>query len=227
MMSTSTTKRRLWTEDEIAFVKANPQMKLSELGEKLGRCKASLNKIRSKLGISSDFHTPWSEEEKRVAEANLHLSNKELAKLLGRTTSSVSSARKWRGQRMQRTCVMCNGIFVSQNAPAKVCSTCNPSGKGDSNNPLVRMSYYTQGARDRGLPFDLTPVEFFSFWQKPCTYCNSKIETIGLDRVDPKLGYSMSNVVPCCSRCNEMKNNATVEQWIADMKSVLKHLGEI
>lgn len=227
MINTSTQKRRSWSDEDISFVKENHQMTIRELGEKLGRCKSSIDKIRRKLGIYSDFHKPWSDEEKKIAEDNLQMSTKELAELLGRTTSSVSSARNWRGQRMQRTCVMCNGTFVSHNASTKVCSTCNPSGNSDSDNPLVRMGHYIHGAKHRGILFELTHVEFFSFWQKPCSYCNSEIKTIGLDRINSTLGYSMNNVVSCCFRCNEMKNNSTVEQWVADMKNILKHLGEI
>jgi hypothetical protein len=53
--------------------------------------------------------------------------------------------------------------------------------------------------------FSITFEEFIAFWQKPCTYCNSDIKTIGLDRIDSKKGYHINNVLPCCSTCNWMK----------------------
>ena len=64
---------------------------------------------------------------------------------------------------------------------------------------------YKSGAKRRKLSFNLTFKEFTTFWQQPCYYCGENIKTIGLDRVDNSLGYSLNNVVPCCTKCNRMK----------------------
>jgi hypothetical protein len=83
----------------------------------------------------------------------------------------------------------------------------NKSQKYISNHPdRVKWTAYRGDAKRRGLPFDLTKEEFMSFWQLPCSYCGSAIDTIGLDRVDSSAGYSIDNVVPCCTVCNRMKN---------------------
>ena len=40
----------------------------------------------------------------------------------------------------------------------------------------------------------------------------------GLDRVDSSKGYVMSNVQPCCTRCNYAKHTGTVDEffgWVA------------
>ena len=66
---------------------------------------------------------------------------------------------------------------------------------------------YKADAKKRKLCFDLAFVEFVSFWQQPCTYCGSKIKTIGIDRKNNKLGYSISNCTSCCTICNYAKNN--------------------
>ena len=84
---------------------------------------------------------------------------------------------------------------------------------------------YKSNAKKRELDFNLTIAEFALFWQKPCTYCGTEIHTIGLDRIDSDVGYSIENIVPCCSRCNEMKNNRSTNEWMDDMIRILKHQG--
>ena len=73
---------------------------------------------------------------------------------------------------------------------------------------------YIKGAKERNIKFCLTFKEFENFWQKPCRYCGDKIKTIGLDRVNNKKGYIIDNVVPCCEKCNRMKNSYNKKDFI-------------
>lgn len=66
----------------------------------------------------------------------------------------------------------------------------------------------------RKIEFNLTLDEFSSFWQEDCHYCGSKIETIGLDRIDPSGNYDIWNVVSCCTLCNRMKGDLSVSTFI-------------
>lgn len=225
-MTASTGQRMRWTEREIEFVKDNPQMPIRDLCDHLGRCKSSLNKLRTKLGIYSDFHTPWSEKDRRIIDENIHLPNKKLAELLGRSISSVSSARYHRGHKMQRVCTICDVGFVSKYSAQKICHKCNPADADRKNSPLRKYDEYKAGAKLRGLDFDITIKEFYSFWKQPCTYCGAVIKTIGLDRVDSSKGYLVSNLVPCCSTCNVMKLDLTKKDWIDHMKKIIKFSGE-
>jgi hypothetical protein len=225
-MTKSTGQRRRWADEEVEFVKANPGMRITEICKALSRSKGSVNKLRAKLGISSDFHTPWSEDDVETLTANSHLQNKELAVLMGRTPSAISGKRMYSGLRMERTCLMCHSTFTSLESNTRQCPSCNPEGVRNKRSPMVRLMNYRDGARIRELPFELTPAEFYSFWQKPCTYCGTAIETIGLDRIEPDSGYSLHNVVPCCSRCNEMKMADTTKDWILKMKQILNNMGE-
>lgn len=87
------------------------------------------------------------------------------------------------------------------------------------------FSRYTRGARRRGLEFNLTFEQFETFWQQPCSYCGDLIETIGLDRIDSFKGYELGNCTSCCSMCNLMKLDHSLEDWISKMESILRHLG--
>lgn len=80
--------------------------------------------------------------------------------------------------------------------------------------PKARYKVYKSGAERRGLVFDLSQDQFLSFWNKPCRYCGSSIDTIGLDRRDNKEGYTMGNTVSCCKQCNFMKHTMTEKMFI-------------
>jgi hypothetical protein len=80
--------------------------------------------------------------------------------------------------------------------------------------------------------FTLTKEEFFDITQQPCYYCNEppSNKTVsrcnpnnvfiynGLDRIDSKLGYIKSNVVPCCITCNKAKNDMSQSDYLEWIK---------
>jgi hypothetical protein len=102
-----------------------------------------------------------------------------------------------------------------------VCKDCSSViQKEKSKKPHRRETVYKSSARSRGHEYTLTHDEFVGFWQKPCSYCGSEIETIGLDRVDSFKGYTLNNVVPCCMRCNRMKMDMTKEQFLNHIKKI-------
>ena len=82
------------------------------------------------------------------------------------------------------------------------------------NTPSGAFSIYKNTAKDRQIEFRLTFDEFIKFWKSDCTYCDDKIETIGLDRIDSNKGYEIGNIVSCCSKCNYMKRSYTQEEFI-------------
>lgn len=89
-------------------------------------------------------------------------------------------------------------------------------------NPKSIFYKYEYGAKARGLLFKLTFQEFMTFWGKDCFYCNNRIETIGLDRVDNDLGYLNGNVVACCSICNKMKQTFSKNLFIEQCNKITK-----
>jgi len=62
----------------------------------------------------------------------------------------------------------------------------------------------------KGKQWELTLEQFiFATLDKSCHYCAEALPKAGsgLDRKDNNIGYTVENVVPCCTRCNKMKNS--------------------
>lgn len=94
--------------------------------------------------------------------------------------------------------------WVKKN-PEKIKRYYLESKKDKQRNIQRKYRSYKASAKKRNLDFDLTLNDFKWFWQKPCYYCNDKIEIIGIDRIDNSKGYIKDNVVSCCLTCNKAK----------------------
>lgn len=85
------------------------------------------------------------------------------------------------------------------------------------------LAGYKRGAIDRSIVWDLSDNDAAALIQaKICYYCHQEPEErllprhnrrtyrlLGIDRLDSSIGYSVSNCVPCCGRCNYMKRDMT------------------
>jgi hypothetical protein len=81
----------------------------------------------------------------------------------------------------------------------------------------VAMSEYKSRAKKKHLSFDLTRDDYKRLINTPCHYCQREITETnlsGIDRVDNSLGYSLDNVVSCCSQCNQMRTNIPQNEFI-------------
>ena len=103
-----------------------------------------------------------------------------------------------------------------------------------------KLSIYKNGAKKRNLSFELTKEQFKEICQKPCVYCGSTNATEhqanhcngpfisnGIDRVNSSLGYTIDNSVSCCSTCNRMKMDHSLDFFIEHMQKVLRHLRKV
>lgn len=91
---------------------------------------------------------------------------------------------------------------------------------------------YNNGAKNRGLSFSIGLERFKELIQQPCFYCgktdnrvsrrqNKEVFKInGLDRTDNSLGYSEENVVPCCRKCNFLKNKFSKEEFLSWIEQI-------
>jgi hypothetical protein len=59
-----------------------------------------------------------------------------------------------------------------------------------------------------------------------CHYCGGELNPTGsgLDRIDPKLSYIPSNVVPCCKECNTIKSDIISYSEMKEVAKLLKRL---
>ena len=99
------------------------------------------------------------------------------------------------------------------------------------------------GAEKRNLKWALTDEEVKDLIQNPCYYCgklperhlkNKRIQnqckgdfpSNGLDRIDNSKGYSIDNVVPCCFRCNAMKEKMSISKFRDHIIKIYKYFIE-
>lgn len=92
--------------------------------------------------------------------------------------------------------------------------------------PKVKLNDYRYSAKKRNLDFSLTLEDIKKLWNSNCTYCGTKILTIGLDRINNTKGYSLKNITPCCKDCNFAKANKTPREFIKWIKRAFNHLNK-
>jgi hypothetical protein len=99
-------------------------------------------------------------------------------------------------------------------------------GWGDSARNDVRTDY-KNGARRRDLIWGLSNQDFDDIVRKDCVYCGRPPSNVranqnktgsftysGIDRIDNKIGYILSNVVPCCKHCNRAKSDISKQEFL-------------
>jgi len=117
----------------------------------------------------------------------------------------------------------------------------NNRGKVNNDQHKVRVLWfyrhlYKRRAIRRGRVFELTEDEFYRLCTDRCHYCGkgyleevrtanrTKVNMLGLDRVDPTIGYVKTNVVPCCKRCNIIKNDQSADEFKKQIKKMYHHM---
>lgn len=92
--------------------------------------------------------------------------------------------------------------------------------------PETRYQYLKQQGKFYNLEVSLTFEEYSELISKPCFYCNNAMNTPsfgrGLDCINNNLGYTIDNVLPCCTTCNQTRSNKfTVEETRTMIQAVL------
>lgn len=84
--------------------------------------------------------------------------------------------------------------------------------------PNARYTDCVRYAKHRNLLWDIPLEDYKVLISKTCEYCAGPLpETkVGLDRIDNSLGYTLTNVVPCCRYCNQMRSNIFTYQEFKD-----------
>lgn len=83
---------------------------------------------------------------------------------------------------------------------------------------------YKKHSKKRKIEFNLTQEECAPYYNSNCFYCGDLFDGMGIDRIDSDKGYVLGNIVPCCSKCNFMKHVLSIDDFIAHIKKILKHM---
>lgn len=92
--------------------------------------------------------------------------------------------------------------------------------------PEYKYGYYKQSAETKNLDFEFDLDDFEDIIFQKCVYCGYYDEKYfnGIDRLDPNIGYTKSNSVPCCTLCNMIKNTMSVEIFLKKCEHILTNL---
>lgn len=95
---------------------------------------------------------------------------------------------------------------------------------------------YRNGAKRKGVAFDITFDDFKSITQQPCVYCGSpptheyyRNRTYGayigngIDRKENALGYTIHSAVSCCLECNYAKRDKSYDAFINHIRRVYEY----
>lgn len=101
----------------------------------------------------------------------------------------------------------------------------------------VILRNYQNSAKERDLPYNMTDTEMEKLFKSPCHYCGrppyrvKKVKKLhgdytftGVDRTDPKQGYSPDNCVPCCRECNFLKSTLAQDEFLQWVRKVDAHM---
>lgn len=90
--------------------------------------------------------------------------------------------------------------------------------------PIEHVFATTSKQVSKKWEFSLTLAEYDELTTgKGCAYCGINDGRCGLDRVDSLKGYVYGNCVPCCLRCNRMKTNMHVSEFLEQIRRICKN----
>jgi septum formation topological specificity factor MinE len=95
----------------------------------------------------------------------------------------------------------------------------NESSFHRTNQQKNTFASFIKGATLRNIEFDLELSDVTRYFHEKCEFC--EIENCnGMDRWNSDLGYTISNVISCCSECNIMKKDIAGKTFIDMCKKI-------
>lgn len=91
--------------------------------------------------------------------------------------------------------------------------------------PQSRFCQLKWAAKRRNMIVEITFEQYVKLIELgECYYCSGPLplQGGGLDRVDNTKGYLIDNVVPCCSRCNELFMDYDKQETFDHLEKILK-----
>lgn len=102
-------------------------------------------------------------------------------------------------------------------------------------NKYVAAAEYIHGARQRHIEWGLNADETLALLEGNCYYCDAKPSLLvtqamdepfvrnGIDRLNAGQGYHTDNCVSCCTRCNYLKNDMSMEDFLNTIRAIYEH----
>ncbi len=105
-----------------------------------------------------------------------------------------------------------------KNNPKKYKETAHKNNMAAKHRVTKRYSVYKNRALNkRKVIFKLSIEEFEKITSLKCNYCNgfsTNVDYVGIDRIDSGKGYTIDNCISCCDKCNFMKKDYPVKEFI-------------
>jgi phage-related minor tail protein len=79
-------------------------------------------------------------------------------------------------------------------------------------------------AKAKAIEFKITEKEYTEMVSGPCEYCGGPLPRHGhgIDRMDSRVGYVLTNCVPCCAGCNMVKGSMPADVWLVALGMILE-----
>jgi hypothetical protein len=102
-------------------------------------------------------------------------------------------------------------------------------------NALFSMYKNDSQRRGRNFSFELSKDKFKTLTQTNCFYCGDSPSAIiksykdnyiynGVDRINSLLGYTLQNVVSCCTFCNRAKMKYSYSEFIQQIQNIYDYI---
>ncbi len=87
---------------------------------------------------------------------------------------------------------------------------------------------FMRSIKQCGKEVSLSFEEYKYLRKRPCFWCGGEIwNIIGLDRLDNKKGYNLSNCVPSCGMCNILRAGYNIKSFMTSVVKVYEHLSRM
>lgn len=161
--------------------------------------------------------------------------------------TKASNSKRQRLPVITKNCLFCGNEFISRNKGREnkyCCRACSRKHYKILNHdrllvqankrrntvkvdkPEWIFNNIKRSCKYRNLSFNISYEYFLEhFWHIPCSYCGSEINTAGIDRLDSSLGYEIDNCVPCCTKCNMMKQAHSPSDFLSHIQKIIAFQG--
>lgn len=128
-------------------------------------------------------------------------------------------------------------LLTDGHASCKTCANLYRASVKDNNDQLIvnkaRYKEYVNSAKKRNVSWDLSFEHACTLFSDVCYYCGEapyqyrkgkgEVLYTGIDRKDNNIGYTITNVVSCCKKCNTAKLDMSEKDFFNLISKIYKN----